>query len=202
MVAQDLGASAEPESAVTRRRGEELRQAIYAATIDELRAVGYPRLTMQGIAAAAGTGKSALYRRWPNRDALMQEALASTLPDPYDTRLTGDARADLISLLSVLQEVLNRSSGTIFQVIAAEVGSETDLLRSLVNERVVRPCTERIAEVLQKSIPTSGPTSREIELRAEVGPAMLTHHCLSGHETTPDEYVADVADLMLRFPAE
>ena len=48
----------------TRRRGKQLEDALYDATLAELAAVGYGGLTMEGIAAQARTGKAALYRRW------------------------------------------------------------------------------------------------------------------------------------------
>ena len=43
----------------TRRRGKELEDALYDATLAELAAVGYGGLTMEGIAARARTGKAA-----------------------------------------------------------------------------------------------------------------------------------------------
>ncbi|WP_150460450.1 TetR/AcrR family transcriptional regulator [Nesterenkonia ebinurensis] len=194
---QDVGTSTKSEGPFSRRRGEELRQAIFAAVFDQLRTTGYARLTMEGVAAAAGTGKSALYRRWPDRDALVREALAEALPDPSATTLTGETRSDLLALLSLLQEVFNRSSGTVFQVLASEVGTDTDFMRSLVHHHVVEPCTERIGEVLHAATPPAATPSREMQLLAQVGPAMLTHHCLSGNTTIPDDYLAEVVDLLL-----
>ena len=53
-----------------RRRGVELEGAILRAAWDELTAVGYARLSMEGVADRAQTGKQVLYRRWPNRAEL------------------------------------------------------------------------------------------------------------------------------------
>src|ERR671937_754114 len=55
----------------TRRRGAALEAAILDATWTELAAVGYERLSMEGVAARAGTSKAVLYRRWPNRADLL-----------------------------------------------------------------------------------------------------------------------------------
>ena len=52
-----------PKTIRTRRRGKELEEALYDATLAELAAVGYGGLTMEGIAARGRTGKAALYRR-------------------------------------------------------------------------------------------------------------------------------------------
>ena len=54
----------------TRRRGEELERAILRAAAEELRESGYAGMTMDRVAARAGTNKNAIYRRWPHRAAL------------------------------------------------------------------------------------------------------------------------------------
>ena len=64
----------------TRRRGKQLEDALYDATLAELAAVGYGGLTMEGIAARARTGKAALYRRWSSKHDLVQAALLYALP--------------------------------------------------------------------------------------------------------------------------
>jgi AcrR family transcriptional regulator len=88
------------ESPPARRRGAELEESILAATWEELAEVGYARLTMEGIAARARTGKQVLYRRWPNRAALVIAAvrhrtgsIVDHIPD------TGALRSDVLGLL-------------------------------------------------------------------------------------------------------
>lgn len=60
--------------------GETLERAIFEAALDQLQAVGYPGVTMEGIAACAHTGKAALYRRWPRKEDLIVDALEHALP--------------------------------------------------------------------------------------------------------------------------
>lgn len=60
--------------------------------------VGWAGFTMDRVAARAGAGKAALYRRWPSKAALLADALAATLataPHP----VSGDVRADLVHLV-------------------------------------------------------------------------------------------------------
>lgn len=83
-----------------RRRGATLENALLQAAWEEVSALGYANLTMEGVATRAGTGKAVLYRRWPNRAALVLAAmrrrmgpLASQVPD------TGDLRQDVLIVL-------------------------------------------------------------------------------------------------------
>lgn len=83
-----------------RRRGAALEGLLLEAAWDELIAVGYAKVTMEGVAARACTGKQVLYRRWPNRVQLMAAALrhrigslSTQVPD------TGSLREDVLAVL-------------------------------------------------------------------------------------------------------
>ncbi|GAB7185887.1 TetR/AcrR family transcriptional regulator [Kitasatospora sp. Ki12] len=88
-----------------RRRGDELERAILDAVWAELADHGYDRLTMEGVAARARTSKPVLYRRWPNRAALVIAALGRNAPDYQEPPDTGELRADLMLFL---RSVLHR----------------------------------------------------------------------------------------------
>jgi AcrR family transcriptional regulator len=88
-----------------RRRGRDLEEAILEAAWEELVAVGYARLTVDGVAARARTSKAVLYRRWPNLPSLVLAAmrhhgpiLSGPVPD------TGSLRGDVLALLSGMSE--------------------------------------------------------------------------------------------------
>lgn len=108
-----------------------------------------------------------------------------------------DTRTDLLALLSFLQAVFDRTSGTLFQALAAEAGTETGFMRALVDDHVVAPCKVRIREVLRTALDEGGDPVGDLDLLAEAGPAMLTHRCLTGEATISDRYVEDVVDGVL-----
>jgi AcrR family transcriptional regulator len=89
----------------TRRHGAALENALLQAAWDEARAVGYAGLTMEGVAARAGTGKAVLYRRWPRRAELVLAAMrhhvgsiTSQIPD------TGNLREDVLIVLRQIRD--------------------------------------------------------------------------------------------------
>src|SRR5689334_3713847 len=77
-----------------RRRRRESHEAVLLATRTLLNEVGYQRLTFEGVARQAGVGKATIYRWWPNKAALVIEALSGNVPLPPIPE-TGNLEADL-----------------------------------------------------------------------------------------------------------
>lgn len=91
-----------------RRRGAALEQALLDATWEELKEVGYYRLTFDSVAARAGTSKAVLYRRWANRLELAQAALRAHRPlISGQAPDTGSLRGDVIALLGGMMMGMN-----------------------------------------------------------------------------------------------
>src|SRR3954451_3569851 len=86
--------------ASSRRRGQELEDALLDAAWEELTCVGYGRFTIEGGASRAGTSRPVIYRRWPNRSDLAVAAVRHHgAKDPVPTPDTGSVRDDLVELL-------------------------------------------------------------------------------------------------------
>lgn len=58
-----------------RPRSEDADRAIVNAALDLLAEVGFASLTIEAVAAKAGVGKTTVYRRWPNKEALVVDAM-------------------------------------------------------------------------------------------------------------------------------
>lgn len=179
----------------TRRRGAELRTAILEAALGELRTTGYTKLSMDSVAAASGTGKAALYRRWSNRDELVFEALSSALPDPADVSLTGDPRADLLALLRCVRDTILLSYGSAFRVVRREASTAQELVHDLVEQRVMAPCHELTLGVLRAGVAAGRVrTGADNGLVADAGVALLVHRVVTSGLNVPDEYLTSVID--------
>ncbi|MFI6813357.1 TetR/AcrR family transcriptional regulator [Nonomuraea sp. NPDC050328] len=117
-------------SGQTRRRGAALEEAILRAAAEELAESGYAGLTMDRVAARAGTNKNALYRRWPNRLALGVAAYRRLARDiaPPDT---GTLRGDALELLRQANRHWSSPLGGVLRELLVAAGGSGELLAEL-----------------------------------------------------------------------
>ena len=178
----------------TRRRGETLEQAIFQAVLDQLQSVGYARLTMEGVAGRARTGKAALYRRWPRKEDLVVDALDHLLPSLAVLPDHGDLREDLLDLLRRTAEMVNSRTGCALRCLLAEVDRGHPFAR-LLHERVFAPRKHAFRAVLQRAADRGQVRADAAsQLVADVGPALVVQRFLAEGPPVPDDYVVSVLD--------
>src|SRR5262245_12527411 len=88
-------------------RVERSRRIILEAVLDELGKVGYGALTIEGVAARARVGKSTIYRHWPGKLELVEDAfrtLKASVVVPEDGTLRERVTAILEQVAGLLRE--------------------------------------------------------------------------------------------------
>ncbi|MFD4953163.1 TetR/AcrR family transcriptional regulator [Streptomyces sp. NPDC058451] len=136
------------------RRSEKSRRAIYAAALALVAETGYPKTTIEAIAARAGVGKQTIYRWWPSKADVLMEAFldlgeqaaarqegarADRQPDGIPD--TGDLAADLKTVLRATVDALFDPA---FEAPARALAAE-----GLVNDQVGR---QYVAKLLQPQL--------------------------------------------------
>jgi AcrR family transcriptional regulator len=181
--------AAERNRARGRPRDPGVDEAILAAAVDLLAEAGYARLTMDQVAARAGVGKASVYLRWPNKVALVAEAIrhrSGVVPDVPDT---GRLREDMLEFLRGLLRAKPAAHRALTAVLgeiqsnpelrgawrASTAGTLRDCLRLLVERAVAR------GEL---------PPSSDVELLAMLPLALLQAWRLE-QGTPPDERAAE-----------
>lgn len=178
----------------SRRRGEALQKAIFAAVLDQLCTVGYPGVTMEGIAARAHTGKAALYRRWGSKEDLIVDAMDHLLPSMANLPAHGNLRDDLLEVLRRLTSIINSPTGGALKCLLAESDPGHPFVK-LVHERLLAPRKRIFHEVLQRAVDRGEARPDALEtLAAEVGPAMVAQRFLAEGGPVPDAYLVSVVD--------
>jgi AcrR family transcriptional regulator len=121
----------DPTSRRSRRRGDDLIQAIHAAVLAEVAEVGVGGLTMEGIAKRAATAKTSLYRRWPSPRELLLDALYEAHPEEQPSPGADDLRGDLIRALQQLVAWMVEPAGIAVMAVMSERQRHPDLVKAL-----------------------------------------------------------------------
>ncbi|MGW4369968.1 TetR/AcrR family transcriptional regulator [Nocardia takedensis] len=180
--------------AQTRRRGAELEAAILRAAADELTETGYAGLTMDRVAARAGTNKNALYRRWPNRLALGVAAyrlLGATvaLPD------TGSLRGDALEQLRRANRHWSSPLGAILRDLMAAAGGAAELLAQLPDESADSTTTAWLT-ILGRAVARGEIRPEALHPRvATVAIVLLRNEfVVRGVPSAPDDVLVEIVD--------
>jgi AcrR family transcriptional regulator len=180
----------------TRRRGAALDEAILQATIEELHAVGFRSLTMDAVAARAGTSKNVIYRRWPSRGALCVAAYLRMLPtDPEDAPDTGSVRSDALALLQRANERMSTPVGQMLRELIAGIQAEPELIRDL-REQASRAGVAVWLKVLARAVSRGevDPSALAPRVATVAVDLLRNEYSLNGARSVPDAVLAEIVD--------
>ena len=121
-----------------RPRSEASRDAILIAALTILVRDGYQKLTIEGVAREAGTGKSTIYRWWDGRSDLAIDAFFSAVDETLDLQDTGSAEADFRAQILGMANQLRGPTGRAFAAMLAG-GRESPAVASAVRKRWLDP---------------------------------------------------------------
>jgi AcrR family transcriptional regulator len=136
-----------------RPRDPSVDRAILDATVRLLVEQGYDAMSLEGVASAAGVGKTTIYRRYPGKRELVVAAISSiaaSLAPPADS---GSARRDLYLFVRQTLDVLRRDGlgfamiGTLF----VKERSEPALIE-LFRGAIIRPRMQIGADIVSRGI--------------------------------------------------
>lgn len=121
-----------------RPRSEQAHRAILNAAIDLFVEEGFEGMSVEGVAARAGVGKTTIYRRWSSKEDLVIEAIDELIFDVHPPD-TGSVREDLVEMLTTVQTLMTTSrAGEVFPRMAAHVAGASPLGRAYL-QRIIAP---------------------------------------------------------------
>jgi AcrR family transcriptional regulator len=180
-----------------RKRGEELQHAIFAATMAELLEYGYPRLTMDRVAARARTSKASLYRRWPNKAGLALDALIDSFPTVEDLPETGELRGDLRAVLRQMASVMTGPAGEVIRSILMATETDPEIAgdaRALLMGRRHIPYLAVLQRWADRGTVRPDALTERV---ASVGPCLLREHFFLHRAPIPEHVIDEIVDDVL-----
>ena len=177
-------------------RVERSRRVILSAALDLLGETGYGGLTIEAVAARAGVGKSTIYRHWPGKLELVEDAIR-TLKAHLTPPAPGNTRERVIQLL---QQVATRVADSTWSTCLPAIidAAERDPEVKSIQRRLAMERRQLLIDVLAEGVEQGEVRAgRDLALVADclVGPIMVRRLLL--HEPFDPEAVPALVDEVL-----
>lgn len=163
---------------MARRRGAELDTAIHDAALAVLGDRGTAGFTMEAVAAAAGTSKAVLYRRWPDAAALLRASLLQMTQLAIPTQDTGSYRGDMLAVLDGWVRLLTGPRAALIRTAVGAMTQDRELA-AIFRSGVIGWRKQEMETLLQRGI-ARGDVRADVpvELARELGQSVLWHRML------------------------
>jgi AcrR family transcriptional regulator len=185
-----------------RPRNAQADEAILDAVL-ELLSDGHSvaAITIEAVAAKAGVGKATIYRRWPNKEALLMDAVRSmkgALPVPAG----GSVRDDLVMLVRANRTGRARRYGKVTACLLPELLKDDEL--NSMYQAVVEPRRDVMRSVLRRGV-ANGELRPDLDVELTLlmiqGPSMVQNMLRSTPHIADEDFPETLVDAVLRGAA-
>jgi AcrR family transcriptional regulator len=172
-----------------RPRSEHARSAALAAAVALVERDGYPAVTVKGIAEAAGIGRQTVYRWWPTKADVLLEAVIEISAEHAEPDPTGDAVADLRTMLRATFALTGRA-GPVIAGLMAEATHDRAFAERLQERLLAR------RRAVLRAILAAGQHAGQLghgiplDLAVDLVFGTMWYRVLSGHAPV-DQHLAD-----------
>lgn len=184
--------------AASRKRSNSARRAILTAAFALLEEEGFERLSIEGVAARAGVGKTTIYRWWPTKGVMAVEAFLEAVTPAIAFRRSRSARADIVRQMKALAKVYRGHTGNLVcQMIGA---SQLDpAMRKAFTEGFLYPRRECAYAVFERGVAGGefrADVDRDVAIDALYSP--IYYRLLASRAPIDEAFLDRHIDLVLR----
>ena len=140
-----------------RPRSTEADRAIIDAVLEEVIQEGIDGMSIEQVAARAGVAKATVYRRWPNKEALLLDAVTGVEVE-LPTLVGSSVRDDLVTLVDSMRRRIADAAqpgeslaSRLYPCMIAE-GTRHPEIAAKYKQRVVEQRREAVREVIRRGI--------------------------------------------------
>jgi AcrR family transcriptional regulator len=157
---------------------------------------GMPGFTIESVARRAGASKATLYRHWPSASALLVDAMDAEFR-PLPDVATGDVRADLITVLTGVAAMFDRTPFPELMaavIDAAERDPSLAGLQASLTQRRREPLLRVLLDAVQRG---ALPGDVDAELAVDLLAAPFFYRRFVAHRPIPPDMPRLVVDHVL-----
>ena len=182
---------------MTDPRVQRTRSQALDAAFQLLGQEGVEGATVERIAECAGVHKTTIYRHWPEREALLAEALETHM-EPPPAPDTGTLRGDLVTAMRGLARTISTPPWSVLLPSLIASAADDDRLAEL-HGAFTRRRREMTIEIIERGkrrgeLPSTVDAAHLVETLA----GAIIYRRLMTHEPVDQAYVEQHVDRMLR----
>jgi AcrR family transcriptional regulator len=187
------------ERSIGRPRDARADRAILEATRELIAEIGVYGFRTEDVAARAGVGKGAIYRRHRSKDELVTAAVAALVDEEIVVPDTGSTRADLLVLMREAVALYRGSAaGRLMPNLIGAMAQKPDLAHA-VRDGFLAARRDALSEVLRRGIERGDlRPDLDLELALDVLGGPLFYRLLVTGGPLDERLAEGVADLILR----
>jgi AcrR family transcriptional regulator len=187
------------ERPIGRPRDVRADRAMLDATLELIAEVGVHEFRTEDVAARAGVGKGAIYRRYRSKDELVTAAVSALVSGEIAIPDTGSTRGDLLVLMREAVDLYCGSlAGRVIPNLVSEMAQRPELARA-VREQFLAGRREALAAVLWRGVERGDlRPDLDVELALDVLGGPLFYRLLITGGPLDEQLAEGVADLILR----
>jgi AcrR family transcriptional regulator len=187
------------ERPMGRPRDARADRAILSATLELIAEVGVHEFRTEDVAARAGVGKGAIYRRYRSKDELVTAAVAALVSEEIAIPDTGSTREDLLVLMREAVGLYCGSlAGRLMPNLVGAMAQKPELARA-VRESFLTGRRAALAGVLERGVERGDlRPDLDVELALDVLGGPLFYRLLITGGPLDEQLAEGVADLIMR----
>jgi AcrR family transcriptional regulator len=194
-----LQSDAVAERPIGRPRDARADRAILEATLKLIAERGVHEFRTEDVAARAGVGKGAIYRRYRSKDELVTAAVAALVSEEIAVPDTGSTRADLLVLMREAVELYRGSlASRLMPNLIGAIAQKPELART-VRDGFLTGRRVALTQVLERGVERGDlRPDVDLELALDVLGGPLFYRLLVTGGPLDEQLAEGVADLILR----
>jgi AcrR family transcriptional regulator len=180
-----------------RPRDEVARKRILQAALELLETHAFGEITTEAIAERAGASKATIYRWWPNKAAVLIEALREAVAEESPFPHTGELHQDLRLQLHNFLKLLTGRRGRIFKAFIAAAQNDPEIAKTFRTTWIApRRADAKASLERYRGGPLRHDTDLELVMDVLYGP--LYFRLLAGHGPLSAAYTDALVDLVMK----
>jgi AcrR family transcriptional regulator len=179
-----------------RPRCEDTRARILEAGLELLEKLSFNEVTADAIAERAGASKATIYRWWPDKDAVLVEALREAVAQELPFPETGNLREDIRLQLHNFIKLLTGRRGRIFSAFVAAAQSDPEIAETF--QRVWREPRRAVLKAgLERHRGKQMRQDADLEMVLDALYGPLYYRLLTGNKRFREGYAEALTDIIL-----